>query len=145
MKEIIYLIILLIVVNLLMELFIGDAKLGKFIRFSFSAVLVFAVFFNVCNIFLKDDFLEEIVTNEETIVDMSYFEEQVVSMEKIIENRLNLEFENVFDVHIDYLVEGSTIVYKNVLVKYNSLENIDEDIKKVVKTYVDCEVVCNGG
>lgn len=145
MKEIIYLIILLIVVNLLMELFIGDAKLGKFISFSFSAVLVFAVFFNVCNIFLKDDFLDEIIVNEESVVDMSYFEEQVGSMEKIIESRLKLEFENTFDVDIDYLVENTTIVYKRVLVRYSAIENIDEDIKKVVKTYVDCEVVCNGG
>lgn len=63
-------------------------------------------------------------------------------MEKIIKNRLELEFETPFDVQIDYEIEDINIVYKKVIIKYSSLDNLTEKIKGVVKTYVDCEVEC---
>lgn len=142
MKEIIYLIILLIIINLLLELFVGQTKLGKFINFCFSAVIVFAVFLNVSNLVTNDTVLQNEKINYEYVADMSYFTEQVNSMEKIIKNRLELEFETPFDVQIDYEIEDINIVYKKVIIKYSSLDNLTEKIKGVVKTYVDCEVEC---
>lgn len=138
MKEIIYLIMSLIIVNILLEIFTSGTKLYKFSKFVFSAVLVFAVFTVSINAFLN--FGENIGESLQIQNSESYSKTQITNLENIISTRLELEFNSPMTVKIYFEYENSTIKYEKIVVNTFGADVLDSSIKSVVVEYLDCEV-----
>lgn len=140
MKEIIYLIMSLIVVNIMIELFANGTKLYNFSKFMFSAVIVFSVFAICINAIFDIEKEWTLTHTTESQMDTSYYEKQVENLENIIETRLLIEFDGEMNVKLFYNLNENQIDYDKVLVKKNGVDVLKEQIARVVNEYVDCEV-----
>lgn len=140
MKEIIYLIMSLIVVNIMIELFTNGTKLYNFSKFMFSAVIVFSVFAICINAIFDIEKEWTLTSTTESQMDTSYYEKQVENLENIIETRLLIEFDGEMNVKLFYNLNENQIDYDKVLVKKNGVDVLKEQIARVVNEYVDCEV-----
>lgn len=140
MKEIIYLIMSLIVVNIMLELFTNGTKLYNFSKFMFSTVIVFSVFVICINAIFNIEEEWTLTPTTESQMDTSYHEKQVENLENIIETRLLIEFDGEMSVKLFYHLSENQIDYDKVLVNKKGVDVLNEQITRVVNEYVDCEV-----
>lgn len=140
MKEIIYLIMSLIVVNIMLELFTNGTKLYNFSKFMFSTVIVFSVFVICINAIFNIEEEWMLTPTTESQMDTSYYEKQVENLENIIETRLLIEFDGKMSVKLFYHLSENQIDYDKVLVNKKGVDVLNEQITRVVNEYVDCEV-----
>lgn len=140
MKEIIYLIMSLIVVNIMLELFTNGTKLYNFSKFMFSTVIVFSVFVICINAIFNIEEEWMLTPTTESQMDTSYYEKQVENLENIIETRLLIEFDGEMSVKLFYHLSENQIDYDKVLVNKKGVDVLNEQITRVVNEYVDCEV-----
>lgn len=139
-KQLLYLIIIFITLNIILEIFLSGTKLDKFIRFVFSAVVVFFILNATIGFLTAKSSIGEIIQENNESIEYNW-QTQTEELEKIIVTRLRLEFDENVKLKLAYHIDENTIVYDKMTI-YN-VKNVNkvEDITKVINEYVDCEVV----
>ena len=139
-KQLLYLIIIFITLNIILEIFLSGTKLDKFIRFVFSAVVVFFILNATIGFLTAKSSIGEIIQENNESIEYNW-QTQTEELEKIILTRLQLEFDENVKLKLAYHIDENAIIYDKVTVyKVENINKID-DITKVINEYVDCEVV----
>ena len=139
-KQLLYLIIIFITLNIILEIFLSGTKLDKFIRFVFSAVVVFFILNATIGFLTAKSSIGEIIQENNESIEYNW-QTQTEELEKIIVTRLRLEFDENVKLKLAYHIDENTIVYDKMTIYNVKKANKVEDITKVINEYVDCEVV----
>lgn len=139
-KQLLYLIIIFITLNIILEIFLSGTKLDKFIRFVFSAVVVFFILNATIGFLTAKSSIGEIIQENNESIEYNW-QTQTEELEKIIVTRLRLEFDENVKLKLAYHIDENTIVYDKITIYNVKNANKVEDITKVINEYVDCEVV----
>lgn len=139
-KQLLYLIIIFITLNIILEIFLSGTKLDKFIRFVFSAVVVFFILNATIGFLTAKSSIGEIIQENNESIEYNW-QIQTEELEKIIVTRLRLEFDENVKLKLAYHIDENTIVYDKITIYNVKKANKVEDITKVINEYVDCEVV----
>ena len=139
-KQLLYLIIIFITLNIILEIFLSGTKLDKFIRFVFSAVVVFFILNATIGFLTAKSSIGEIIQENNESIEYNW-QTQTEELEKIIVTRLRLEFDENVKLKLAYHIDENTIVYDKMTIYNVKNVNKAEDITKVINEYVDCEVV----
>lgn len=139
-KQLLYLIIIFITLNIILEIFLSGTKLDKFIRFVFSAVVVFFILNATIGFLTAKSSIGEIIQENNESIEYNW-QTQTEELEKIIVTRLRLEFDENVKLKLAYHIDENTIVYDKMTIYNVKNANKVEDITKVINEYVDCEVV----
>ena len=139
-KQLLYLIIIFITLNIILEIFLSGTKLDKFIRFVFSAVVVFFILNATIGFLTAKSSIGEIIQENNESIEYNW-QTQTEELEKIIVTRLRLEFDENVKLKLAYHIDENTIVYDKMTIYNVKNVNKAEEITKVINEYVDCEVV----
>ena len=142
MKELLVFIISILILIIFFDMFCVHIRLSGFIKFAFSALIVFTALSFLTVIISRfpnnENHFNDISTKNETMA-----LEQITYLEGIIETRLKIEEEIKSDVKITYNQEESGVIKYLLLEIYiEESQNIDKSkIEKIASEYLDCRVI----
>ena len=141
MKTLLIFIISILILLIVFEMFCENTKLSGFIRFAFSALIVFSAMTflvrGIDNISLNWAVSEGV---EENHIELA--NSQKAYLENIIETRLHIEKDVECDVVLAYEIDANNVITYTLAEIYITRLNDEkvEAITKIVQEYIDCEV-----